>query len=95
MLTNLSFEEEGNTRTVLKIRRAANLTVPYQSKQGLAYHLETRNVCRALEQSGRFEVRNEKRLKGIYFVVCPQRRDEGLFRLLGPIPGARDTVAQS
>lgn len=97
MLTKLSFKEEGNIGNVVKVNRVVNLSLPFQSTRDRHIpHLETRNGCKGLRQSGRYEARKrERRLKGISFVVCPQRRDEGLFRLLGPIPGAKDTVTFS
>lgn len=75
MLTNLSFKEDRNIGIVLEVSMAANLSLPFQSTRDWDIpHLETRNMCKGLEQSGRFEKRRRgKRLKGIYFVY-PQRR---------------------
>lgn len=79
MLTNLSFEEEGNIRNILKVSRATNLSLPFQSTRDWdTPHLETRSMCRGLGQFGRFKIRKrEKRLNLKVSILLVLREEEG------------------
>lgn len=63
--------------------------------QGLA-HASPRNQKRVQRPRTTLEVWNKgkKRRQGIHPAACPQRRDEGLLRLLGPAPGAKGKQEQ-
>ena len=77
----------------MKVCRAANLSLPYPSNQGLAYHLETRNCTGAwgLEQSGRFEIRKKKGLKVsvLLFVLREEMNDSLDFWVLSQEQGTQ------